>query len=169
MKKLLLALGLSAGLLSAVEFASFEISPEFGGVAGKVVSSESDNYKPTNYGAYARVWLGAFSWVVAPQVKWDYYGETGGRSSYSNTQVGASIGHNFGLVVMRLTPYIGANYSKFNKDFDNTIAYNAGIKLKPAIIPLAISLQYSYQNPDIVGTNTSFAMHNMQVLLGLHF
>lgn len=169
MKKLLLVLGLSASLVSAVEFASFEISPEIGGSVGKVASSEWDNYKPMNYGAYARVWLGALGWVVAPQVKWDHYGQTNGVDSYANTQIGASIGRNFGLVVMRLTPYIGVNRSSFTKGFDNTISYNAGIKLKPALIPLALSVQYTYQNPDIIGTNTSFAMHNVQLMLGLHF
>ena len=169
MKKLLLALGLSASLGWAVEFAGVEISPEIGGSVGKVVSSEWDNHKPMNYGAYARVWVGVFDWVVAPQVKWDHYEKTGLFDSNSNTQFGASLGHNFGLVVLRLTPYIGVNRSTFNKTFVDTISYNAGIKLKPAIIPLALSVQYTYQNPDFVGTNISFAMHNVQVMLGLHF
>ena len=169
MKKLLLALGLSAGLLSAVEFAGFEVSPEIGGSVGKVVSSEWDSYKPMNYGAYARVWLGAFGWVVAPQVKWDHYSEASSIGSYSNTQFGASLGHNFGLVVLRLTPYVGVNRSTFSQTFADTTSYNAGIKLKPMPLPLAVSLQYTYQNPDFVGTSTSFAMHNVQLMLGLHF
>ena len=169
MKKLFLALGLSASLASAVEIASFEISPEIGVSAGKVVSSKWDNYTPMNYGAYARVWLGAFGWVVAPQVKWDSYEKGSGINPYTNTQIGASLGRNFSLVVLRLTPYVGINQSTFSKVFSDTTSYNVGIKLKPALIPLAVSLQYTYQNPDLVGTNTSFVMHNVQVLLGLHF
>ena len=94
---------------------------------------------------------------------------TATSSGASTEQIGASLGHNFGLVVLRLTPYIGIHQSTFSKIFSDTTSYNVGIKLKPALIPLAVSLQYTYQNPDIVGTNTSFAMHNVQVLLGLHF
>lgn len=173
MKKTLLALVFGAfstfSASSAIDLGILEISPEIGVAAGKAKVGDPANYNPTNYGGYARVWLGTLGIVVAPQAKFDYYSKQSGIDSFNNTQYGASIGTNFGLVVLRLTPYIGANYSHFNKFFADTVAYNAGIKLKPAVLPLAVSLQYTYQNPDVIGTNSSATMHNVQLMLGLHF
>ncbi|MGI0406506.1 hypothetical protein ACRE1U_04270 [Helicobacter himalayensis] len=173
MKKTLLALVFGVfstfSASSAIDLGILEISPEIGVVAGKAKVKNPIEYNPTNYGGYARVWVGTLGIVVAPQAKFDYYSKQDNKAAFSNTQYGASIGTNFGLVVLRLTPYIGANYSRFNKFFADTVAYNAGIKLKPAVLPLAVSLQYTYQNPDIIGTNSSITMHNVQLMLGLHF
>ena len=173
MKKTLLALVFGVfstfSASSAIDLGILEISPEVGVAAGKANFKGLGDYSPANYGGYARVWLGTLGIVVAPQVKFDYYTKQGSKDAFSNTQYGASIGTNFGLVVLRLTPYIGANYSSFSKTYADTIAYNAGIKLKPAVLPLAVSLQYTYQKPDLIGNKSSVTMHNVQLMLGLHF
>ena len=135
MRKLLLATLFSITSAFSASFGVLEISPEIGISGGKISST---NYNPTNYGGYARIWLGTFGFVVAPQAKIDFYSQKYGGSSVNNGQYGASIGTNFGLGV-RLTPYIGANYSSFNKVFKDTWALNAGLKLKFPVLPLALS------------------------------
>ncbi len=165
MKKLILAVFLSVTSAFSASLGVLEVSPEIGLSGGKI---SSDGYNPSNYGAYARIWLGTFGFVVAPQAKIDFYSQKYGGNSLNNGQYGASIGTNFGLGV-RLTPYVGANYSSFNKVFNDTWALNAGLKVKFPVLPLALSFQYTYQNPELAGTSTTRTMHNVQFLLGLHF
>lgn len=175
-----MALGSSA---SAVSVAGFEVSPEVGIAYGsssfKASNSSSDitkgDFNKTNFGGYARIWLGAFDFVVAPQAKFDYYKEDSGfignkDKALANTQYGASAGYNIGLVVANLTPYVGINHSKFNHTFEPTIAYNAGAKLKIDLIPISFGVHYTFQEPKLkAAESTKTTMHNVQFTLGLHF
>lgn len=172
MKKYLLVTLISAvfGLSSAnaMNIAGlFEISPEFGLVGG-VTKIKNPSDETRNYGGFARIWLGAFDFVVAPQIKYDYNDELS-IGKYSNTQYGLSVGYNIGLIVARLTPYIGANYSSFNKYFKDTTAFNAGLKLKIDFIPISLGVLYTFQQPEFSNTSQSQTMHSIQGLLAVHF
>lgn len=154
--------------------AGFEISPEVGLSYGQTtIKTDADNarsFKRNNYGAFGRIWLGALDIVIAPQVKFDYIKrQNNSNASYSNLQYGASLGYNIGLVVAKLTPYIGANYSSFSKFYKDTVAYNAGLKLKFDLIPISFGVVYTYQKPEIKNSTFSHTMHNIQALLALHF
>lgn len=171
MKKYLLITLMSAifGLSSAnaMNIVGLEISPEIGLVGG-VTKIKNPNDETRNYGGFARVWLGAFDFVVAPQIKYDYNDELS-IGKYSNTQYGLSVGYNIGLIVARLTPYIGANYSSFNKYFKDTTAFNAGLKLKIDFIPISLGVLYTFQQPEFNNTSQSQKMHSIQGLLAVHF
>lgn len=170
MKKYLLMMLMSAvfgiSSVNAMSVAGLEVSPEIG-FAGGITKLKDTGDDATNYGGFARVWLGAFNVVVAPQVKYDY--NKWNSSNYSNTQYGLSVGYNIGLFVARLTPYIGVNYSSFNKYFKDTMAYNVGLKLKINFIPVSLGVLYTYQAPDYDATSQSQTMHSIQGLVALHF
>ena len=61
---------------------------------------------------FGRIWLGAFDFVVAPQVKYDFNSASNSNDDYRNLQYGVSVGYNIGLFVARLTPYVGLNDSE---------------------------------------------------------
>lgn len=153
----------------AVSIAGFEISPEFGLAAGKIKAEtkEDSSIAIESYGAFGRVWLGAFDLVVAPQVKYDFNGS--GKDKFRNLQYGVSAGYNIGLIIARLTPYVGINHSSFNDIFKDTTSYNAGLKLKFDLLPISLGLLYTYQNPEFEASKASQKMHNVQALIGLHF
>lgn len=174
MKKALLGLLCSAflGVNSfAASIAGVEISPEFGVVVGKTQYS-ADSYKKDtmSYGGFGRIWFGLFDFVIAPQVKYDINKSSNiFEKDFTNIQYGLSAGYNIGLVVARITPYVGVNYSNFNKYFKNTTSYNAGLKLKIDFIPISLGVLYTFQNPDYEIGNDSLKMHTIQALIGLHF
>lgn len=172
MKKYLLSLLFAAGFGAnafAVSIAGFEISPEFGFAAGKIKAEtkEDSSIAIDSYGAFGRVWLGAFDLVVAPQVKYDF--NKGDGAKFRNLQYGVSAGYNIGLIIARLTPYVGVNHSSFSDIFKDTTSYNAGLKLKFDLLPISLGLLYTYQNPEFRGSTETQKMHNIQALIGLHF
>ncbi len=173
MKKIVFGF-LGSAVLSMQMFAAsimgFEFSPEIGLLAGQTKLSYGDAKQDiTNYGAFGRIWLGAFDFVVAPQIKYDYNKKTSTTDSFTNFQYGISAGYNIGLIVARLTPYVGVNYSSFNRLFKDTISYNAGLKLKIDFIPVSLGVLYTYQNPEFEIGNVKAKMHTIQALIGLHF
>lgn len=173
MKKYFLSLLCVAGFGLNVQAASimgFEISPEFGLGAGQTkqtLSSDDTNFK--DYSVFGRIWLGAFDFVVAPQVKYDFNSASNSNADYRNLQYGVSVGYNIGLFVARLTPYVGVNYSSFNKCYEDTTAYNAGLKLKFDLIPISLGVLYTYQKPELEGTKQEVKMQSIQALIGVHF
>ncbi|RDU59028.1 outer membrane beta-barrel protein [Helicobacter marmotae] len=175
MKKLLLSLLCAMSLSThafAVSVAGIEISPEIGLLAGKTQYKDTtyDANSSTNYGAFGRIWVGLFDLVIAPQFKYDYIKSSGAfDKDYTNLQYGVSAGYNIGLIVARLTPYIGVNYSSFNKYFKDTTSYNAGLKLKIDFIPISLGVLYTYQNPEFEVGGEKLKMHTIQALIGLHF
>ena len=178
MKKVLLTLVFSVSSVFGINLGLVEVSPEFGVDFGKASIKNGlkqntvySSYGPSNYGFYGRVWVGAFGIVLAPQVKYDFYSKSSGHSGFSNAQYGLNLGTNFGLVVMRLTPYLGVSRSSFNKIYKDTFAYRVGLKVTPAVLPLAVSLQYTYQKPEVKGVSPkhSTTMSNIQLMIGLHF
>lgn len=170
MKKFLCSLMCAIGLGSyafGASVAGFEISPELGLAAGKTQVGK-DKVSYTDYSVFGRVWLGAFDFVVAPQFKYDF--NSHGDNKFRNLQYGVSAGYNIGLVIARLTPYVGINRSSFNQYFKDTTSYNAGLKLKFDLIPISFGLLYTYQNPEFdsaIGGHQK--MQTIQALLGLHF
>ncbi len=170
MKKYLLSLLCVAGLslnVQAASIAGFEISPEIGFAAGQT-KIDSANLK--DYSAFGRIWLGAFDFVVAPQVKWDFNSHSNSDNDFRNLQYGISAGYNIGLIIARLTPYIGVNHSSFNKIYKDTIAYNAGLKLKFDLIPISLGLLYTYQKPELdTPSGNKEKMQTIQALIALHF
>lgn len=170
MKKLLLSLVCAislGGSAFGASIAGFEISPEIGAAAGQTKVGK-DNVGYSDYGVFGRVWLGAFDLVVAPQFKYDFNSHSGVK--FRNLQYGVSAGYNIGLIVARLTPYVGINRSSFNTGFKDTTSYNAGLKLKFDLIPISLGLLYTYQNPEIdsaIGGKQK--MQTIQALVGLHF
>lgn len=178
MKKYFLSLLCVAGLslnVQAASIAGFEISPEFGLGAGQTkVAVENSNLHFKDYSVFGRVWLGAFDFVVAPQVKYDFNSYSGSETSntkFRNLQYGISVGYNIGIIIARLTPYIGVNHSSFNKIYKDTIAYNAGLKLKFDLIPISLGLLYTYQKPELDGVlvKQEQKMQSIQALIALHF
>ena len=173
MKKLSLSLLFAAGFAMSTQAASimgFEISPEFGLGAGQTkqtISSADTNFKDSS--VFGRIWLGAFDFVVAPQIKYDFNSYSNSDDNYRNLQYGVSAGYNIGLFVARLTPYVGVNYSSFNKFYKDTTAYNAGLKLKFDLIPISLGVLYTYQKPENEGTKQEVKMQSIQALLGVHF
>lgn len=170
MKKFLLALLVSASFglnAQAVSLLGLEVSPELGFAAGSAnISKLNNNFN--SYGAFGRIWLGAFNFVVAPQIKYDYNKRLG--TNFSNTQYGVLAGYNIGLIIARLTPYVGVNHSSFNSlGLKDTISYNAGLKLKFDFIPISLGLLYTYQNPESTLYSNKLAIHAVQGLVALHF
>ncbi|CAM3333573.1 hypothetical protein [Helicobacter labetoulli] len=172
MKKYMLSLLVAAGFGAnafAVSIAGFEISPELGLAAGKIKAQtkEDSSIDINSYGVFGSVWLGAFGLVVAPQVKYDF--NKGDGTKFRNLQYGVSAGYNIGLIIARLTPYVGVNRSSFSDYFKDTTSYNAGLKLKFDLLPISLGLLYTYQNPEFKTIDAKQKMHNIQALIGLHF
>ncbi|TLD96096.1 hypothetical protein LS71_007590 [Helicobacter jaachi] len=173
MKKYLLSL-LCAATLGANAYAvglmGFEVSPEIGLAAGQTkASTNANDVTFTDYGAFGRIWLGALDFVVAPQVKYDFNRHSASDTTFKNLQYGLSAGFNIGLIIARLTPYVGVNYSSFDKSFKDTTSYNAGLKLKFDLIPISLGLLYTYQNPEFKVVDEKQKMQSIQALIGLHF
>lgn len=143
MKKLILLVPLLCSLGFGIKLGGFELSPEVGAGVQKVTASGDTRY---DWSAYGRVWVGVANFVVAPQFK--YTSMDDGEQNVKNTQVGVSVGYSLDLVVLYATPYVGLSYSNFNKYYDDTLAYNAGVRVKPAILPFSVGVEYEYQKPN---------------------
>lgn len=143
MKKLILFVPLLCSLSFGVRIGSLELSPEFGGGVQNVNVEGRSHYE---WAVYGRVWMGATSVVLAPQFK--YASLDDGYRHLKNWQYGASLGVNADLSILYATPYIGANYSRFNEHYKNTVAYNAGLRIKPIFLPLSLGVEYQYQKPE---------------------
>lgn len=174
MKKILLASFLFASGL-ALELGGFEVSPEIGAVMGRLNGGVQDY----SAGGYARVWVGTDRILIAPQVR---YGVMFNRNNtyeqsmsdikrLKNLQYGAALGTNLDIGLLRITPYVGANYSQFDKAYKDAFSYSIGFKIKPTMIPLSVGVQYEQQKPEIKNspTNTKQKINSAQLFIGLHF
>lgn len=172
MKKLVLAGTLFASAF-ALELGGLEVSPEIGAIMGRLNGGVQD------YGAggYARVWLGVGGILIAPQVRYGvwfnrndtYEQRVSDVKHLKNLQYGAALGTNLDVGVLRITPYIGANYSQFDKLYKDAFSYSVGFKVKPTAIPLSVGVQYEQQKPEIKNTTTKQKINSAQIFIGLHF
>lgn len=189
MKKILASVTVVATLfatsLSAIDLGLFKISPEIGGSVGykktdltlkDVVKANGDVANLIGkdnlvYGAYGRLWLGVFGVMIAPQVKWEQLPLDFGmdeKSKINNLQYGGIFG--FEIPMINLTPYIGASYSTFNKDLDNTWALNFGAKIDIPFTFLTLGIDGSWQKPKIQSSNgSSMELLTVSATLGLAF
>lgn len=143
MKKIILVSLLCISSVFGIKIASFELTPEVGaGVQRVNVNGNANNY----WSAYGRVWVGALDLVVVPQVRYTQMNNAF-TGDFSNTQYGISLGYTFDAVVLRATPFVGASFSQFSEYYEDTFSYNAGLRVQPSILPVALSLEYDYQNP----------------------
>lgn len=189
MKKILASVTVVATLfatsLSAIDLGLFKISPEIGGSVGykktdltlkDAVATKGDITNLVGkdnlvYGAYGRLWLGVFGVMIAPQVKWEQlpldFGELG-KEKVSNLQYGGIFG--FEIPMINLTPYIGASYSTFNKEFTSTLAFNFGAKIDIPFTFLTLGVDGSWQKPKIQSSNgSSMELLTVSATLGLAF
>lgn len=170
MRKFLLALLVSAGLglnAQAASLLGFEVSPELG-LAGGIANTSKFNKNLDSYGIFGRVWLGAFNFVVAPQIMLDYNQRQ--DISFSSTQYGVLAGYNIGLFVARITPYVGINHSTFSRlGLKDTLSYNAGLKFKFNFVPISLGVLYTYRNPESTQLESKLSIHTIQGLVALHF
>lgn len=172
MKKIVLAGALFASSF-ALEFGGLEVSPEIGAIMGRLNGGVQDY----SAGGYARVWLGTSSVLIAPQVRYgllfnrnDTYEQSiSDVKRLKNAQYGAALGTNLDIGILRITPYVGANYSQFDKVYKDTFSYSVGFKVKPTLIPLSIGVQYEQQKPEIKNTTTKQKINAAQLFIGLHF
>lgn len=155
----------------SAEMGGFEFSPEVGLNTGYIKDSANVS-KKYNTGIYGRLWMGMFDIVLAPQLKYDVLfnkNKINNKSYIGNLRYGLALGYNIDLALLRLTPYIEANKSSFSERYDHTMSYNVGLKLKPTLIPLSVSLQYDYQKPKILHTSQKQKLDSLQLLIGIHF
>ncbi|RAX57506.1 hypothetical protein CCZ01_05850 [Helicobacter monodelphidis] len=167
---IILFFGLNA-FSHAVEIAGFEFSPEFGGSFGVMENDWKDRGSPNQqgyFGAYGRVWLGVAGISVAPIVQYQFLDDNS-RTALRNLNIGGQLGGRIDLAILSLTPYVGIAHSSFNRSFEDTQMYSVGLKLKPSLIPLATSLQYTYQKPQYKSNDNKVKMDAIQLMLGLHF
>ncbi len=163
MKKAILSLLAACSLSWGITLGGFELSPEIGGGVQRVSTNGGSRY---DWALFARVWVGVSNFVVAPQVK--YISLDDGYQGVKNTQVGVSAGYRLDLVVLSATPYVGAGYSHFDKYYDSTIAYNAGVRVSPAILPISVGVEYEVQKPnDFFGRRQK--MESVRFSLGVSF
>ena len=142
MKKIVFISLLCINSVFGFRLGSFELTPEIGAGAQRVdVDGDTRNYWST----YGRVWVGTNNLVITPQVR--YTKMDNDYSNFTNWQYGLSLGYTLDLIAFYATPYVGANYSHFSEYYDDTLGYNAGVRVQPAIIPLALGLEYEYQRP----------------------
>lgn len=164
MKKIIVLFLFFVSFSFAIRVGSLELSPEVGAGAQKVNINGQNHY---DWSAYGRLWIGAFDWVVAPQVKYNEYTNT--RSNFTNWQYGALLGYGFDVLIIHATIYAGANYSQFNEIYNNTISYNAGIKIKPLALPLALGVEYEYQRPKHKFLGVNDKIDSLRFNVGIHF
>lgn len=172
MKKMVLVGALFASSF-ALEFGGLEVSPEIGAIMGRLNGGVQDY----SAGGYARVWVGIEKVVIAPQVRYgvlfnrnDTYEH--GLSEFKrlkNIQYGAALGTNLELGLMRITPYIAANFSQFDKAYKDTFSYSGGFKVVPKVLPMSIGVQYEQQKPEVKGTGVKQKINSAQLFIGLHF
>lgn len=143
MKKLFLLTAMLCSLSFGIRLGGFELTPELGAGVQKVDVNGESRY---DWSAYGRVWVGVSNFVIAPQFKYTSIDDS--TQKIKNTQIGLSAGYTLDLVLLYATPYIGASYSNFNKYYDDTLAYNAGLRVKPAILPFSVGVEYEYQKPN---------------------
>lgn len=149
----------------ALELGGFEVSPELGALMG--YNNAVYDY---NAGAYARLWLGAGGIVFAPSVRYTaFFDKKSSHENLHNLQYGAALGSNIGLGILRLTPYIGLHSSQYHKFYQDSLSYSAGLKLKPNLIPLAVSVEYVHQQPKVINSDSRHKFNSIQLLFGLHF
>lgn len=172
MKKIFLAGTLFASAF-ALELGGLEVSPEIGAIMGRLDGGLQD------YGAggYARVWIGAGGILIAPQVRYavlfnrnDTYAQSvSDVKRLKNLQYGVALGTNLEVGILRITPYIAANYSHFDKVYKEDFSYSVGFKIKPTTIPLSVGAQFEQQKPEIKNTSTKQKINTAQFFIGLHF
>lgn len=143
MKKLILLAPLLCSLSFGIRLGGFELTPEVGAGLQRVSTNGESHY---DWSAYGRVWVGVSNFVIAPQFK--YTSINDGEQTIKNSQFGASLGYTLDLAVLYATPYVGLNYSNFNKYYDDTLAYNAGLRVKPMMLPFSVGVEYEYQKPN---------------------
>lgn len=143
MKKLFLLTAMFCSLSFGIRLGGFELTPELGAGVQKVNVNGESHY---DWSAYGRVWVGVSNFVIAPQFKYTSMDDS--TQKIKNTQIGLSAGYTLDLALLYATPYIGASYSNFNKYYDDTFAYNAGLRVKPAILPFSVGVEYEYQKPN---------------------
>ena len=152
---------------SAIEIGSFMFTPEIG-----VSIQKFNNFNKYHYGAYGRVWAGISDIVIAPNIRYVYMGKFDGKS-VKNTQYGVLLGYNLDIFLIKFLPYIGVNYSQFSKFFDNTIAYNVGLRAKIALIPANIFLEYEHQELKskiaITHPNLKDKLNSVRLGIGISF
>ncbi|WP_297194439.1 hypothetical protein [uncultured Campylobacter sp.] len=159
MKKIILSLL----IFSSAAF-SLSISPEIGASGGNI-NINGNSY--SSFGANARIWLGFSNFVIAPQYK--YQSISGEFYDFSRQQYGLSVGYKFDLSLLSLTPYVGANYSTFSRTFENSFAYNGGLRLKLGFLPLFASVEYEYQSLKSKYTGYKTNMDGVSFNIGLSF
>ena len=176
-KATVLASFLVAGSVQALPF----VSPEVGGMLGTSIDSvKSRTFNGDTkftYGAYARLWLKPGLFRIAPFIKWENitgYSKNnvipqvvmGGVDRISNLQYGAVAG----LELFYFTPYVGVAYSQFTgAAISNTWALNYGLKFKIPVIPLAIGIDASWQNPRLLNYAGSDMINRVSLTLGFEF
>lgn len=152
---------------SAIGIGSFKINPDFGVSLGG--NSHKHNVLDNAFlaGGYARLWMGGKGLTIAPMVKYNYIFGKNGANGFGNLQAGGLIGYS----ILRLTPYVGGSYSRFDKiGYEDTAAINYGIYFDIPVVPLSVGLDVSSQNPKIVGSNSrSGWQHQIALTLGLIF
>lgn len=153
-----LAGALGLGLLCSSAHALPFIGIEGGGIVSTELKSGQD--MKFSYGAYGRLWI-KLPIRLAPFVKWEVIGD---KFLY-NLQYGGVVGYAlFGM----LTPYVGASYSTFNRDFQNTWAINYGLHFTIPLVPLAVSFDGSWQELKPF-TGGKISTNRIGVLIGLQF
>ena len=163
MKKTILSAFAACSLGWGITLGGFELSPEVGAGVQKVKTNGESHY---DWSAFARLWVGVSNFVVAPQFK--YMSIDNGKLDAKNTPVGVSAGYRLDLVVLSATPYVGANYSHFDKFYDDTLACNAGVRVSPAILPVSVGVEYEFQKPnDFFGRRQK--MESVRFSLGVSF
>lgn len=165
MKKLIVSVFAFCSLSFGISVGGFELSPEVGAGLQKFSMNGGSQY---NWTAHARLWVGVSNFIVAPQFKYTSIDDN--EQTIKNSQFGASFGYTFDLAVLYATPYIGFNYSTFSEYYDSTLAGNIGLRVNPAILPFSVSLEYEYQNPNLINeSGKRVKMESMRLSVGLSF
>lgn len=167
-KKFILSLFVAASFSHAISLGGFELSPEIGAGVQKV--NRAGGGSTYDWSVFARLWVGVDNFLIAPQYKYTSmsYTDAANRDySFNNSQLGVSLGYKIDLVVLSATPYVGANYSTFSEYYDDTAAFNAGLRATLAIIPFSVGVEYEYQKPKFMGEAQK--MDSVRFSLGLSF
>lgn len=169
----LLAGLLGSGSMQALPLIGIEAGGIVGVNVGQHIRDINIQFNPSDfaygsylsYGAYARLWLKS-TLRIAPFVKWENVATKGIRTDarFYNIQYGGVVGYAIGGII---TPYVGAAYSTFNNGFSNTWALNYGVHITFPVVPIALGIDGSYQQPE---TNEGkIKLHRVGVTLGLQF
>ncbi|TQR32347.1 hypothetical protein DMB92_04415 [Campylobacter sp. MIT 99-7217] len=142
MRRIIVCFLLLCSFAFGVRIGGFELSPEFGFGAQ---NTKSNGESHSDLSAYGRVWVGVNDFVFAPQVRYNQVSVY--QDKLTNWQYGALFGYNFDLFVLYATPFVGLNYSTYDKFYDNKLAYSAGLRVSPNFIPVSASIEYEYLRP----------------------